>query len=360
MEVIAVKHGGDLLSYKDSYEGELIDFSSNINPLGLPKGLDELIMSSLKEIEAYPDIKYRKLKKSVGSYLGCDMDNVLVGNGAVDLIDGFTKLAKRVLITRPSFAEYEERALVHGKLVKSIVYKDDFTIDIKSIEEVLEKDDLLILGNPNNPTGLRIDENVLIKIYQLVLSKQAYLLLDEAFFEFVPKDYDSIELFKKYNYKNIGIIRAATKFFALPGLRLGYGCTSEELKEKVESFQMPWSVNCIADVAGQYIFDQKYYIEASKKYIDEERNFLLEGLANISSIKPYKTHTNYILIKLLDLDEEYVFNFLLKRGIIVRKCSSFKTLSSSHIRVAIKDRKNNMKLIRGLIDLHEGRGLNEE
>lgn len=350
-----MKHGGDLLSYEDHYEGELIDFSSNINPIGVPKGLEELLIDNFKEIEAYPDIKYRKLKRSIGKYLRCHEERVLVGNGAVDLIDSFTKLSKRVLVMTPAFSEYEERALVHHKEVKSIPYKDDFTIDLKSIEDIVEKDDLLILGNPNNPTGLRIDEKALMEIYKIIKSKKANLVLDEAFFEFVPKDYDSIEIFKEYNYENIGIIRAATKFFALPGLRLGYGCTSMELKEKVEKVQMPWRVNCFADLAGQYIFDQEDYIEKSKKYIEVERSYLLEELSKMDGIKAYETHSNYILIKLLNWDEEYVFDFFLKRGIVIRKCSSFNALYSSHIRVAIKDRKNNMKLVKEFINLHERR-----
>lgn len=346
-----MKHGGDLLSYENQYEGELIDFSSNINPLGIPKGLENILMENLKEMEAYPDIKYRKLKKSIGQYLGCEKELVLVGNGAMELIDSFTKLSNRVLVMTPAFSEYEERASVHGKEVISIKYNEDFAIDINSIKAIAKKDDLLILGNPNNPTGLRIDKSTLMEIYEIMEKNNGLLILDEAFYEFAPKDYDSIEIFKKYNYENIGIIRAATKFFALPGLRLGYGCSSIELKEKVEEFQMPWSVNCFADLAGQYIFNQKDYIEESKKYIGLERNYLLEELEKIDGIKPYNTHTNYILIKLLKWDEEYAFNFFLKRGIVIRKCSSFKVLGSSYIRVAIKDRENNMKLMEIFKDL---------
>lgn len=346
-----MKHGGDLLSYKNQYEGDLIDFSSNINPLGLSKGLEKVLMENLKKIESYPDIKYRKLKKSIGKYIGCEEELVLVGNGAMELIDSFTKISKRVLAMTPAFSEYEERALVHGKEVKSINYAEDFAINVRDIENLAEKDDLLILGNPNNPTGLRIDEKTLMELYKVMKSKEGYLVLDEAFFEFAPKDYDSIEVFKRYNYENLGIIRAATKFFALPGLRLGYGCTSKLLKEKIEKTQMPWSVNCFADIAGQYIFNQEDYIEESKEYIEKERNYLLNELRKIDGIKPYETHTNYILIKLLKWDEEYVFKFFLKRGILIRKCSSFKVLGNSYIRVAIKNRKNNIGLIKGFKEL---------
>lgn len=355
-----MKHGGDLLSYEKHYDGQLIDFSSNINPMGIPKGLDKILIDNLDNLEVYPDIKYRKLKASISKYLGCEDDNVLVGNGSVDIIDSFTKMAKRILIMTPAFSEYKDRALVHEKEVVEIKYKEDFTIDILNMESLIEKDDLLILGNPNNPTGLRIEEDTLIEIYKIIQSKGGNLLLDEAFFEFVPQDYDSIEIFKKYNYENIGIIRAATKFFSLPGLRLGYGCTSLGLKEEIENIQMPWRINCFADFAGRFIFNQEDYIRKSKEYIEIERNYLFEELLKIDGIKPYKTHSNYILIKLLKWDEEDVFNFFLKKGIMIRKCSSFESLGNTHIRVAIKDRKNNMKLLKAFDSLLERRDLNEK
>ena len=341
-------HGGDLISYESYYDGELIDFSSNINPLGPPEGLEEKLIESFKSLESYPDIQYRNLKKSIGKYLNCNFENVLVGNGAVEIINNFTIDAKRVIILTPSFSEYEKRAKVHGKEVVKIPYIKDLTIDIELLEEVIKKDDLLILGNPNNPTGLRIEKEVLMEIYKIINKKEAYLLLDEAFFEFSPKDYDSIQLFKSYGYENIGIIRAATKFFALPGIRLGYGCCSNSKAEELEKVELPWSINSLADAAGQFIFEDEDYIEKSKKYIEEERNFLMGELSKIEGLKPYPTHTNYILIHLLFWNEEYIFKFLLKHGIVIRKCSSFTDLNNGHIRVAIKDRKNNIKLIKAL------------
>lgn len=340
-----MEHGGDLLTYKEDYEGELIDFSSNINPLGPPKGLDRILIDSFKSLKAYPDIKYRTLKKSISRYLNCNEKNVLVGNGAVEIINNFTILGNRIIVMTPSFSEYEKRAIVHGKQVLRVCYNKDFTIDIKSIDKIIEEGDLLIIGNPNNPTGLRIGQGELIKIYELVKERAAYLLLDEAFFEFCPMDYDSIELFKKRDYENVAIIRAATKFFALPGIRLGYGCTSMDLVKKLEKVELPWSINSLGDAAGKYIFSDEEYIEESKRYIEKERKYLLEELSKIVGIKPCNTHTNYILIKLINWNEEYVFKFFLKRGILVRKCSSFPDLQKEYIRVAIKDRENNMKLI---------------
>lgn len=346
-----MEHGGDLLTYENFYDGKLIDFSSNINPLGTPRGLKEEIINNLQTLTTYPDIQYRKLKRSIAKYLNCGTSNILVGNGAVEIINNFVILAKKIIVCTPSFSEYEKRAIAHNKLVETIPYKKDFTIDMEAIEEIIHEDELIILGNPNNPTGLRIPKEQLLKIYRLVKKANAFLLLDEAFFEFSPEDYDSIELFKEYNFESVGIIRAATKFFALPGIRLGYGCTSKEKMEAIQKIELPWSINSLADAAGQFILNDKEYIRKSKEYIEAERRFLLSELSRIEGIKPYTTHTNYILIKLLNWDEEYVFNSLLKKGIIIRKCSSFKDLDENHIRVAIKDRKNNLLLIQAFKNL---------
>lgn len=339
-----MEHGGDLLTYESLYDGELIDFSSNINPLGPPEGLNEVLVSSFQALTAYPDIKYRKLKSAISKYLRCEEKNILVGNGAVEIINNFVMPAKKVIVMTPSFSEYENRAIAHGKLVSRIPYSD-FTIDIKAIEYTIRENDLLILGNPNNPTGLRLPKDKLIEVYKLIKKSNAFLLLDEAFFEFCPEDYDSIDLFKQYNYENIGIIRAATKFFALPGIRLGYGCTSIAKVKEIGGIELPWSVNSLADAAGQFIFNANEFIKESKTYIETERNFLLKELSTIEGIKPYNTNTNFILIKLISWNEEYIFNYFLKKGIVIRKCSSFKELNENHIRVAIKDRENNLKLI---------------
>lgn len=347
-----LEHGGDLLTYENRYSGELVDFSSNINPLGTPKGLEQVLIDNFKHLTSYPDIQYRQLKKSIAGYLNCESKNILVGNGAVEIIDNFMNTAKRVIIMVPSFSEYEMRAYVHGKDVIKLKYNQDFSFNIQELEDSILEEDLLILGNPNNPTGLRIPEDDLIKIYELIMRKNAYLLLDEAFFEFCPEDYDSIDIFKEFGYKNIGLIRAATKFFALPGIRLGYGCTSEEKRKEIEKIQLPWRVNSLANSAGEFIFKCNDYIKVSKEYIQGERVFLLEELSKIEGIIPYNTHTNYILIKLLNINEDQAFEHFLNHGIVIRKCSSFKELGMNHIRVAVKDRENNIRLIEGFKNLN--------
>lgn len=338
-------HGGDLISYRSFYDGELVDFSSNINPLGYPQGLEEELIGGFGELESYPDILYRKLKSSLAAYLGCDSSQVVVGNGSVELIDGFIFLAKRVVLFTPSFAEYELRARAYRKETVYLAYKRDFQLDPKALERTLKKEDLLILGNPNNPTGLRLDRDTLQECYKLTREKGALLLLDEAFFEFCPEDYDSLELFKDGGYEGLIVLRAATKFFSLPGIRLGYGGTSERLARDVEEILLPWNINSLAERAGNFIFKDKTYIEKSRNYMEKERTFLMGELKRIGSLEVFPSQVNFILIRLKKFSQDRAFDFFLERGLVIRRCSNFRGLDKNYVRVAIKDRKNNLRLL---------------
>lgn len=344
-------HGGDLLSYKEFYDGDLVDFSSNINPLGYPQGLEAHLVKSFSSLLAYPDIKYRRLKENLSDYLGCQEESLVLGNGSVELIDGFISLFERVLVFTPSFYEYEARTKVHGKALMSLSYNKDFEVDLEDLS-LVKKRDLLILGNPNNPTGLRIKEERLRAIYEVVVEKEAFLLLDEAFYEFT-EGYDSIKLFKGEEYRNLAILRASTKFFGLPGLRLGYGVTSSAMARRLEGLLLPWNINSLAEAAGDYIFKDRTYIEKSRAYVKKERNFLSSGIEGLESFKVFSSESNFLLVRLLACDEDKAFNHFLSQGLIIRKCSSFRGLDKSYIRVAVKDRENNKRLLNAFRSLDD-------
>lgn len=336
-------HGGDVLSYKNLYEGDIIDFSSNINPLGPPKILNDILNNAFKDVEKYPDIMYRNLRKSISKYLCCSDDEVVVGNGAAEIIDVFIMMFNRTVVFHPSFTEYEKRSRIHNKEVLELYLDEDFNIDIDLLEKNIKKGDCIILGNPNNPTGKRIKEDVLKNIVKVVEDREAFLLLDEAFFEFCPFYYDSIKLFRESS--NVAVIRAATKFFALPGIRLGYAFTNKTIAEKYYKLSLPWSVNVFAEAAGRVIFDENLYMQRTREYINEQRYYLIENLRRINILMVFDTDCNFILIKLLKGDENKLFDFMIRKGILIRKASTFKGLDKSYIRVAVKDFNSNKYLI---------------
>ena len=341
-----MKHGGDLLSYQDLYDGPIIDFSSNINPLGYPKILDELIPQGLSALTIYPDIHYRKLRQSIADYLGCEQDEVLVGNGSMEILEHFCREAERVVICIPCFSEYEERALIYHKAVRKIPLSEDFKLSAQLLEPELKEGDVLILGNPNNPSGLRIAQNELKEIQKLTEERNAFLVLDEAFFEFCPADYDSIRLF--CNTENVCVIRAATKFFGLPGLRLGYAYAERRVARNFAESALPWHINALADLAGQAIFQESEYIERAKQLIREQRSWMLAQLDVCEGIDVFPSDTAFILLRLLQLDEDELFRRLIQHGLMIRKASSFEGLDKNFVRIAVKDPASNQRLLKAL------------
>ena len=346
-----MEHGG-FLSYKKKDE-VLIDFSSNINPLGAPKSLKRVLRESFNNLLVYPDIRYRALKKITAKYLKCGLENIVLGNGAVEIIDNFCSMFKRIILCTPCFSEYGLRALVHKKTVLEIPYLPDFSPEFSYLKKNLNAEPLHIFANPNTPTALIIQNTALLQIYSLVKKTGSFLLMDEAFYEFCPPDYDSISLFKKDGYKNICILRAATKFFALPGLRLGYACTSPETVSTLSKIEMAWHINALAEAAAHSIFFDKEFIAESKAYIQKERAFLLEninkyGTSGDIKLQAYKSHCNFILLKVLNAKDEDALKFFERNEILIRTCRSFKTLGENHIRIAVRSHKDNSKFIKAI------------
>jgi threonine-phosphate decarboxylase len=341
-----MKHGGDLLSYQHLYDGELIDFSSNINPFGYPPVLDDILPQCLAAVTAYPDIQYRELRRAIARYLGCVPEEVLVGNGSMEILDYFCQIAGRVLIGIPCFSEYRERAERYRVPVKAVLMETNFQMTAALLEGHIGPNDVVVLGNPNNPTGLRIERRELLAIHQIVEERKAFLVLDEAFFEFCPDDYDSIDLLR--GKRNVCVIRAATKFFGLPGLRLGYAYAVNDIAAGYAEAALPWRINVFADLAGQHIFGQTDYMSRTRAWIARERANMVTELQAIPGILTYPTDTNFILIKLCGGAEDDLFERLVRHGLLIRKASSFEGLDASYVRLAIKDRESNRKLLAAL------------
>jgi len=338
-----MKHGGDLLSYQHLFDGELLDFSSNINPFGYPKVLDEALRNGVHALTAYPDIRYRRLRRAIGAYLTCSPDEVMMGNGSVDILDYFCRRGKRVLVCVPCFIEYSERAHVYQTPVVSVPLPEGFVLSAELFAPMIAPGDALILGNPNNPTGRLIPQAELLRLQQIAEERGAMLVLDEAFVEFCDAGYDSICLFR--DKSNVCVIRAATKFFGLPGLRLGYGWAAPEIVREFEQQALPWRINALADLAGQAIFSETDYIERSKEYMRQERQFMFSELSQISGMRVFPTDANFLLIQLLTTTEHAIFDWCIRRGLVIRKASTFEGLDETFIRVAIKDHASNLRLI---------------
>jgi threonine-phosphate decarboxylase len=345
-------HGGDVYTEGLLKGVELIDFSSNINPLGIPKAFADNINEAIKSIERYPDIKYREVLKALEAYTSINKDSFVLGNGAAEIIDLVISCFKSILIVVPSFAEYEADAKRWECEMEFSYLKEDMNFDYEDILMKLKDTEAIIIGNPNNPNGNIINKTKFKRILDFAERDGKTIIIDEAFIEFTGnKDYSFLEEIKEY--ESIFIIRALTKFFAMPGIRFGYGISKNiRLLEKIKQKQNPWNINSFAEHAVKYVLKDEEYIKETLQWIKNERNYFASSLEKLFFIdRVYSSFSNYLLCRLKGITDEELYNFCMKKGIVIRRASNFKGLNENFVRFAIKDRNLNNKFLEVLKQL---------
>lgn len=347
------KHGGNIYAY-DKPE-DLLDFSSNINPVGLIKNFKKIIIDSIDSVDKYPDPRYEGLKESIASYYNIESKNIILGNGGIQVIHNAIEFfdIQKALIIAPTFVEYEKALKRFSKNFEYYYLKEseDFTLNIEELFNFDMKDiDLVIICSPNNPTGQYLKKKDLLKVLMYLKRKNTKLMIDESFLDFVNEEESIISLVDTYDH--FCVIRSLTKFFSVPGLRLGFLVTShQKLIDNIKQYRESWVVNNFAVSIGKEVFKQSNYINRTRNQMDRERAYLLKELNKFSFIKVYPTSANYILFKLL-VDRPLKEMFL-DKGILIRHCNNYKGLSAKFYRVAIKERIHNNQLIQVFKEIME-------
>ena len=330
-------------------ENDIIDFSSNVNP-HIISDLGKYVLEGLEKSRSYPDINYTNLRNNISDYIKVDSELIIPGNGATEIIYLLMKSIKRRLaILNPTFSEYGRGSKLNNLEIIDFHLKEEnnFSIDLDEIQKNMDKFDSLFVCNPNNPNGKVKDLNELL---DLMIENDKLLIVDETFMEFVGEEEKYSLINKIEQTSNLFILKAVTKFFGMPGLRLGYGVTSnKQIINNIYEYKEPWTINSFAENLSNYLFKDKEYINGSKDYYINERKFMLEELRKISRLKVYDTDTNFVLIK-LDDDEANSLKLELfeKYNILIRDASNFIGLDKSYIRVAIKSHNDNKVLIESL------------
>ena len=345
-------HGADINSAAELYGLEadkIIDFSSNINPF-IVDSMDKIVAAGVGSLQKYPDIKYRRLRKNIADYLGVDDSQVIPGNGATEIIYLLMRnLSGRLAIINPTFSEYRKGAEIAGLSVVDFVmdWKKDFKLDLDEIYRRKDEFDSIFICNPNNPDG---SVREIKKLLEFAEKEGKLLIVDETFIEFVDSEKERSLVNMVEKSKNLFIIRAVTKFFGIPGIRLGYGISSNrELLQKMYDEKEPWTINSFADSASDFIFKEEEYIRKSKEYFSKERVCMINEINKIDGIKAFNSDANFILVRfenrnVLDVKE----NLLKRAGLLIRDASNFIGLDSSFARVAIKNHEQNTVLVDAL------------
>ena len=364
------EHGGNIYRLADELkiqEREVIDLSTSVNPLGVSKKVKAEIRRHLKYLHRYPDPDAKRLRKRLGQHHAVDPGTILCGNGSTELICLITEALspQRVLIPAPTYSEYERA--VHrgmkkdqGVQIEHVVLKeeDGYAIRVEEYIHALQKGwcanssdihqhssltfEMAFLCNPNNPTGRLLQGQNVRKIAEAARQHKCYLVVDEAFIDFSP-DQSVIEEVADNPY--LIVLRSMTHFYALAGLRLGYGIFPMSIIERVQQYRAPWTVNSLVQKAVAAALKDKAYRKESMAVIRREKAFLEKSFRKLQ-ISFFPSDANFYLIKTVNAPE--TCRHLRRKGILVRDCSDFQGLDTSYMRIAVKSHRENTVFIREL------------
>ncbi|MGI6070723.1 MAG: pyridoxal phosphate-dependent aminotransferase [Blautia sp.] len=342
-------HGGDIYRYQNT-----IDFSSNCNPLGTPKSVKEAVKNSVEDLANYPQVGYETLREAIGQYEGVRPEQVICGNGAAELIFSLCRalLPKRAVLPAPTFAEYEQALKSVGCQVEHYVLKEEngYVLDSSFLEFLKPQVDILFLCNPNNPTGVLIPRELLLKILDRCMENDIFLVVDECFLDFVeqPEAYT----LKPYLEKGgrLFLLKAFTKRYAMAGVRLGYGlCGNARLLERMGDCVQPWNLSVMAQEAGLAALKETEYVREGRQRVFAEKAFL-KGVLERLGLTFYGSEANYIFFK----GPKELWQQALQEGILIRDCGNYPGLNAGYFRIAVKNHRENLVLAAALEKIIKG------
>lgn len=359
-------HGGNIYGNEIEY-----DFSVNLNPLGPPKSVQDALAAALNHVEEYPDPEYRELRRGLANYWQLAEEQIVPGNGASELIPGIirTLSPKNCMVTAPCYSGYETALNVAAPSCRihriPLRAEDDFTLPENTCQEIARvKPNLLILTNPNNPNGKRISANRLREIADACRMAGTVLLVDECFLALSGGDKDSLIHRIRSESLPAVVLRAFTKTFAIPGVRLGYAVCSGFPAAKIRRELPEWNLSVFAQYAGRAALEAAAfgnvtpgtpapetsaggtsgYLTASVEMIAREREFLSAELEKLG-LRVFPSDANYILFQSRDRE---LHQKLLDKGILIRDCRDYHGLTAGFYRTAVRTHRENTALLQCL------------
>ncbi|MBQ4370408.1 MAG: aminotransferase class I/II-fold pyridoxal phosphate-dependent enzyme [Oscillospiraceae bacterium] len=342
----AYGHGGDI--YHNDVE---LDFSANVNPLGTPAEIVRAVAEAAGSLSAYPDPYCGKLRKKLSNIQGVDMDDIVCGNGAADLIFQFATALrpKKTLLPVPSFSEYE--AALDAAGCKAEYYylsrENGFAVTEDILERITPETELLMLCSPNNPTGISVDAGLLEEILAACRKTGTWLFLDECFLELTDNPAVKSLIPELVINDRVFILRAFTKLYGMAGARLGYAiCKNRDFLLKMCASVQPWNVSSLAQAAGKAALDCGEFAAKSLRLISEEKKYLLRELKRLG-IAVLPGEANFLMLQ----GVPGLYSRLLEKKILIRSCANYRGLDEGDCRIAVKTHGENERLIAALEEI---------
>lgn len=348
-------HGGevwDVAVETGKSVGDFVDFSSSVNPLGPSPKAFEAMRDGFGRLTYYPDSNSTVLREAIAcNHGGLDKRNVIVGNGSTELIylfsEAFLNTGDIALVPSPSFGEYESAIRKAGGKPKFIPLNSEFQVEAEVFKRRMRGAKVVYLCNPNNPTGMLIKQSSLREIVEAALAEDVLVFLDEDFIEFVDDEKGQSLVGDLGRFPNLFILRTFTKFYGLTGLRVGFGLADAGIIDILGRVKMPWSVNSLGQAATAAALGDEAHNAKTRIVIKAERKFLLSELAKLKGFRVYPADANYFFLDVRGsgFSAAQLREQMLKEGILVRDCSSFHGIDGFYVRVAVRLREENERLL---------------
>ena len=354
-------HGGNIYDMAQQYKlraEAIIDFSSNINPLGPSPRVLRALRSHLRWISRYPEIHAQGLVRDLARVHGLPEEAIVVGNGSTALIYRlpYALTVKTALVLHPTFSEYE-RAFGLGGCRIDMVMRDEadgFRPPWQRLFEGLRRGyGVVMLCNPNNPTGDVMPQDELTEFIEEAARLGTVVIVDEAFMDFHEDATLKHEVLRR---GNLIVLRSMTKCYALAGLRLGFLAASPPLAKRVREADEPWSVSALAQIAGRESLKDRNYLRRTLELIATERQYLMERLTTIPGLAVYPSVANFLLLKITrpGWDAPRLQQHLIPHGMLIRDCRSFPGLGGTFMRLAVRGHKDNSRLLSVFQQIFDG------
>ena len=341
-------HGGDWMGYREQFGRDALDFSANVSPLGLPKGVADAITAALPQADRYPDPLCRTLRAALSEAEGLPADQILCGNGAADLIFRLALAVKprRALVTAPTFAEYATALETVGCTVERFTLNEanDFAVTEEFLDAIVPGVEIVFLCQPNNPTGQLASPALVRRAAARCAACGAVLAVDECFLDFLPDGDRWTAKPLLHEDQNLIIFKALTKLYGMAGVRLGY-CLSADaaLLEKMRNAGQPWAVSSLAQAAGVAALKETAYVARVRALIAAQKPKLTAGLRALG-LRVIEGRANYLLLQ----GPETLGGQLRQKGVVLRGCANYPGLDASWYRTAVRTGPENERLLKTL------------
>lgn len=350
---MSIFHGSDIEKIAAQYHvlpENLLNFGVNANPLGLSTQVKTALSANIELITNYPDPAYRQLKNAISRYLDVDFNWILPANGTSELIYQIIRhfSPQNAILYTPTYSEYAHEVKKQGGEISELplAAENNFEFPFQLYHSLLDSADFVLLCNPNNPTATLLSADELSPLIAAAHQKKIPFVIDETYIEFTdhPQIYSAVSLLKQFD--NLIVLRGFSKFFAAPGLRLGYGLLANSaIKSQLEN-NYPWGVHVLAALAGQLFLEDDQYIAASQNYLVAERQRIFDVLSQCPDLTVYPSKINFFLVRLHHHNATELFLYLLRQGLLIRNFHD--EIGPGFFRFCMLGKEDNTKLLTAL------------